>query len=133
MVVRKKSRRKWRRGHRTYHGSHKKWRGGGSRGGVGKAGMHKHKWSYTVKYEPEHFGKVGFKTIHTKQKNTINLKEIDELAKKENLKEIDLSKFGYDKVLASGKLTQPLIIKSKEFSQAAIKKIEEAKGKAVKV
>jgi large subunit ribosomal protein L15 len=33
------------RGRRTYHGSHKKARGGGSRGGRGQAGLHKHKWS----------------------------------------------------------------------------------------
>ncbi|MGA2874798.1 MAG: 50S ribosomal protein L15, partial [Nitrososphaerales archaeon] len=26
----------------------------GSKGGSGMAGLHKHKWSYTVKYMPDH-------------------------------------------------------------------------------
>lgn len=135
MVVRRPSKRKWRRGHRTYHGSHKKWRGGGSRGGRGKAGMHKHKWSYTVKYEPEHFGKEGFKKPKevSKKAAIINLEEIDKLAEKEKLKEIDLSQLGYEKVLGKGKLTQALTIKAKYFSKSAIKKIEQAGGRAVKV
>ncbi|MEM5801960.1 MAG: uL15m family ribosomal protein [Candidatus Aenigmatarchaeota archaeon] len=135
MVVKRHSKRKWRRGHRTYHGSHKKWRGGGSRGGRGKAGMHKHKWSYTVKYEPEHFGKEGFKKPKevSKKAAIINLEEIDKLAEKEKLKEIDLSQLGYEKVLGKGKLTQALTIKAKYFSKSAIKKIEQAGGRAVKV
>jgi len=135
MVVRKARRREKRRGHRTYHGSHKKWRGGGSRGGRGRAGLHKHKWSYVVKYEPEHFGKHGFKRPQSlvKEVRTINLRYIDKLAKKENKKEIDLSQFGYEKVLGGGKITLPLTIKAKYFSKQAVKKIEKAGGKVVKV
>lgn len=138
MVVRKPK--KQRRGERTYHGSHKKWRGGGSRGGRGLAGLHKHKWSYTTKYCPEHFGKLGIKA-KPKKIRAINLKDLDQsveklleqkLAEKEGNKiKIDLKKIGYDKLLGSGKVTKALIVEAKYFSKNAIKKLEEADGKAI--
>ena len=80
MVVRKKK--KQRRGERSYHGSHKKWRGGGSRGGRGQAGLHKYKWSYTTSYEPDHFGKSGFKPPVSKRIKAINLKDLDQMVEK---------------------------------------------------
>jgi large subunit ribosomal protein L15 len=133
MVVRKEKRHKKFRGHRTYHGSHKKWRGGGSRGGRGKAGMHKHKWSYTVKYEPNHFGKYGFKrpVAVAKKVSAINLWQLDEIAKKKNKKEIDVGQLGFKKVLGSGEVSQPLIVRAKYFSKTAVKKLEQAGGKVV--
>jgi large subunit ribosomal protein L15 len=141
MVVRIKKKR--RRGERTYHGSHKKWRGGGSRGGRGKAGLHKHKWSYTVKYEPEHFGKRGFKRPFARKAKGINLGEIEriseellakKLAEKEGEKiKINVLKLGYEKVLGKGKLKKPLIIEAKSFSKQAMKKLEEVGGKAIVV
>jgi large subunit ribosomal protein L15 len=145
MVVRKRKKHAKFRGHRTYHGSHKKWRGGGSRGGRGKAGYHKHKWSYVVKHEPEHFGKRGFTRPPevAKEVKAINLKDLDKmvgklleqkLAEKEQDKiKINLLKIGYDKVLGSGRVTRPLIIEAKSFSKQAIKKIEDAGGKVVKI
>jgi len=139
MVYRKEKKR--RRGERSYHGSHKKWRGGGSRGGRGLAGLHKHKWSYTVKYEPEHFGKKGFVPPTARKIKAINLKDLDQLAEKlleDKLAEkegdkikIDLKKIGYDKLLGSGKVTKPLIVEGKYFSKQAIKKLEEVGGKAI--
>jgi len=131
MVVRREKKR--RRGERTYHGSHKKARGGGSRGGRGKAGLHKHKWSYVVKYEPEHFGKTGFTPPRRKEVKSINLKELDEIAKEKNLDKINVLELGYEKVLGEGKLSKPLTIEAKFFSKKALKKIEEAGGKAVKI
>ncbi len=133
MVVRLKKKR--RRGERTYHGSHKKWRGGGSRGGRGQAGGHKHKYSYIVKYEPQHFGKRGFKSpVKILQKvKAINLQELQKIALKQNKTEIDVKEFGFQKVLGGGKISSPLVVKAKSFSKSAIKKLEEAGGKAVKV
>jgi len=124
-----------RRGERTYHGSHKKWRGGGSRGGRGKAGMHKHKWSYVVKYEPEHFGKKGFTVPlgSMKKIKSINLKILDKLAREKDLKSINVLELGYEKVLGGGRLTMPLTIEAKQFSKQALKKIEKIGGKAVKL
>lgn len=146
MVVRKKKKVRKFRGKRSYgYGSHKKHRGGGSRGGRGKAGLHKHKWSYTVKYAPEHFGKRGFKRPKgiVKRVESINLKELDQiaeslieqkLAEKEGDKiKINVSNLGFQKVLGSGKLTKPLIIEAKYFSKLAIKKLEKSNGQAVKI
>lgn len=144
MVVRKRKKHERFRGRRTYHGSHKKARGAGSRGGRGKAGLHKHKWSYTVKYEPEHFGKRGFKRPSkiVRKIKSINLKDLDQmveklleekLAQREDDKiKINLIQIGYDKLLGSGKVTKPLIIEAKYFSKQAIKKLEEVGGRAVK-
>ncbi len=141
MVVRKAKKR--RRGERSYHGSHKKWRGGGSRGGRGESGMHKHKWSYTVKYDPDHYGEKGFKRPEDAviMQRAINLnylnRQIENLLKKNlaakegNAIKINLGKIGYDKLLGSGKLDKPLIVESKYFSKSAIKKLESAGGKAV--
>ena len=90
---------------------------------------------------PDHFGKRGFKRPQKviKEIKTINLKELDVLVKKMveegKLKKekggikVDLTELGYDKLLGTGKITQPLIIRGKYFSENAIKKIEEAKGK----
>ncbi len=139
MVVRTEGKR--RRGERSYHGSHKKQRGAGSRGGHGEAGMHKHKWSWVLKYDPEHFGKKGFKPVVKKEIRTINLKDLDQLtdklleqklAEKDDDKiKIDLQKIGYDKLLGSGKVTKPLVVEGKYFSKQAVKKLEESGGKAV--
>jgi large subunit ribosomal protein L15 len=129
---------KRRRGERTYHGSHKKWRGGGSRGGRGKAGLHKHKWSYVVKYEPEHFGKKGFKRplAVRKEIKTINLEELEKISEKIAEKEgekfkINAVKLGYEKVLGKGRITKPLIVEARCFSKKAVEKLEKAGGKAV--
>jgi large subunit ribosomal protein L15 len=139
MVVRRA--RKQRRGERSYHGSHKKWRGHGSRGGRGNANLKKHKWSWTLNNDPDHFGKHGFKPRNYENIKTINLKELDQIADRlvnQKLAEmdgkkikIDLEKIGYNKLLGSGKVTKPLIIQAKYFSKKAIAKLEEADGQAI--
>ena len=143
MVVKIEPRRKWRRGHRTYHGSHKKWRGGGSRGGRGKAGMHKHKWTYTVKYAKDHFGKRGFKSVKQKRlkkkETSLNLIDLSKLIEKfkDKLEKIDgflkikLKDFGYTKLLGKGKITQPIIVEVENVTAKAKEKIEKVGGKVV--
>ena len=114
------------RGKKTGFGSKKKHRGGGSRGGRGLAGLHKFKWSWTVTQEPDHFKKPSMKP-KPKTTEPINLWQINDLALKNNLKEVDLK--GY-KVLSSGELTLPLVIKAEAFSKGAAEKIQGAGGKA---
>ena len=74
-----------------------------------------------------------------KQKvNAINVGELDELVDKlANAKQLetreekaflDLEKLGYNKLLASGKITKPLIVKVAAHSANAAKKVEEAGG-----
>jgi len=125
------------RGSRTHGygqvGQHRK-------GTKGKAGLHKHRWTYVIKYEPDYFEKRGFtsqKAISRKT-NVINVGELDELAhqltaeKKLERKQkkifLDLGKLGYDKLLGLGKITEPMLVKVVAHSEAAAKKIEEAGG-----
>lgn len=143
VVTREKKRRRF-RGHRTEHGAHRKWRGGGNRGGRGLAGGHKHKWSYVVKYDKTRFGSHGFTRHYTGAKATsITLSQIDSMidnfvqmkfAEKQGSSiRVDLTKAGYDKVLGNGSIKSPLEIHAKMFSKQAEAKIQEAGGKAVKV
>jgi large subunit ribosomal protein L15 len=143
VVVRRERKIRKRRGRGTGYGSHKKHKGGGSRGGRGLAGLHKHKVVTMIKYMPDHFGKKGFKRPKeaAKRIKSINLKDLDSMVegllqekKAEKTKEgikVKLSDLGYDKLLGAGKVTHPLIVEAKYFSRNAIKKLEENKGKAV--
>lgn len=130
------------RGSRTHGwGQVGQHRSGGSRGGRGKAGGHKHKWSYIVKYEPDYFGKHGFHRPTTQTTETINVGELEELvggllingkaAEEEGGVFIDLSLLGYDKLLGNGRATRPLIVKVGSSSGSAVRKIEEAGGRVV--
>ncbi len=125
-------------GSRTHgFGSHKKHRGKGSKGGKGYAGSTGHRKTWILKYEPEHIGKRGFKSLRRRRiapvKRSINLDELQKLAEKnKNMKmEIDAEKLGYDKILGRGELTKPFVIKARYFSAKAKEKIEAASGKAI--
>lgn len=120
------------RGSKTHgYGSKKKHRGKGSKGGKGYAGLSKHKKFFMLKYEPEHFGKRGSKSKTRKKIKSINLRDLEKIAK--GKKEINVKELGYDKVLGSGKLKRALTIKATYFSKKAIQKIEKVKGKVVKI
>ncbi len=121
------------RGRRTYHGSHKKHRGGGSRGGRGQAGMHKHKWSLTVAQGMVHFGKNGFKRPYAKSVKAVNLGKLSKIAEKKKVDSLNVLELGYQKVLGAGRLSKPLTIEAESFSKKAVEKIEKIKGKAVKI
>jgi large subunit ribosomal protein L15 len=145
MVVRKTKKILKRRGRGSGYGSHKKHRGGGSRGGRGLAGLHKHKRMTAIKYMPGHFGKKGFKRPQKvlREVKAINLKDlasrVDDLLKDKKIKEekegikINLSELGYDKLLGTGRIKHRLIVEAKAFSKNAIKKLQEKKGKAIVV
>ena len=97
--------------------------------------MHKHKWSLTVKYDKEHFGKFGFTrpAAVVEKISTINLDELEKISIRENKNDIDAIQLGFQKVLGRGKISKPLVVKAKQFSKSAIKKLEESGGKAVVV
>jgi large subunit ribosomal protein L15 len=131
------------RGSRTIGGgSSKKRRGAGHRGGRGMAGGHKHMWSWMVKYDPDHYGKSGFKrpqkTIYKFKPVNLDFldEKLDELVAKGLAREekgkivVDVTKIGYNKVLGKGRITRPVVIKSPKFSESATRKIEEAGGEA---
>jgi large subunit ribosomal protein L15 len=108
--------------------------------GYRKAGRHKAGWSYVLRYEPDYFGKKGFvspKSLKHKEK-IINLKNLDQIAEEISTEEkegkffINLEKLGYTKLLGTGKVTKPLIVKIASYSSSAIEKIKEAGGEIMK-
>ncbi len=114
------------RGRKTGYGAKKKHRGAGSRGGTGKAGLHKHKWSWTVTNEPDHFKKPSLKP-KPKMFSVMNLWQVNDIAAKQDLKELN---FPGVKILGAGEITKPLKIKAAAFSESASRKIKEAGGTA---
>ena len=132
------------RGSRTHgYGRVGQHRGKGMKGGSGKAGRHKHKWTYIVKYQRDYFGKHGFNPPHRKEVEVINVGDLDEKVeafleeklalKKDDGIHIDLHQLGYHKLLGRGQISHPLIIKVASHSQSAKKKVKKAKGKILQV
>ncbi len=124
-------------------GHHNKNRGAGNRGGKGNAGGHKGKWTWIIKYDPDHFGRSGFdlpaaiKHVY----NSVNVGDIDEnigRLLKEGVAEevkgqisIDVTKLNCEKVLGGGRASKPLTVKAHSFSKSAVKKIEASGGKVI--
>jgi large subunit ribosomal protein L15 len=118
-------------------------RGSGSRGGFGAAGMHKHMWTWVVKYAPTWFGKHGFNRPLTlaKEAREINVGEVDERAEKwlaEGIAKqegdtiiVDLSKLGFNKLAGRGKITKKLKIIVPHATSRAIEKVRSAGGEVV--
>jgi large subunit ribosomal protein L15 len=129
------------RGRRTHGRGKKGGRGAGLRGGKGNAGLHKHKYIYTVKYDPYHFGRYGFKRHASLivTKSTINVGNIQSelptfieygLAKKgEKGLVIDLTQSKYNKLLGGGSIKTPVTIRVQEATATARQKVEAAGGK----
>ena len=129
------------RGSRTHGRGKKGGRGAGLRGGKGNAGLHKHKHTYMVKYDPYHFGRHGFKRHASLQedKKTINVGAIESdmskfleygIAKKEGDKIVmDLTQSQYTKLLGGGNIKMPVTIRVHEATVKAKEKIEAAGGK----
>ncbi|KAA0034278.1 hypothetical protein IC582_023250 [Cucumis melo] len=121
-------------------GKHRKHPGG--RGNAG--GMHHHRILFD-KYHPGYFGKVGMRYFH-KLRNKfycpiVNVdkiwslipQEVKDKASKDNVPLVDVTQFGYFKVLGKGVLpeNQPIVVKAKLVSKIAEKKIKEAGGAVV--
>lgn len=119
------------RGSRTHGRGKKAGRGAGLKGGRGNAGLHKHKYIHMIKYMPDHFGRRGFKRPQKliKEEKTINVGLLEE--KFPDAKEVDLEKEGFDKLLGSGIVNKPFIVKVPKASKKAIEKIESKGGKVI--
>ncbi len=144
MVVRRRRKVRTQRGTRTHgRGCAKRGRGSGERAGTGLSGGHKQKWSYILKHMPDHFGKHGFKrpSAVREEVGTVNVGELDErldellqsgIARREGEKfVVDAGQLGFQKVLGGGRVTRPLEVIAKEFSESARRKLDEAGGRAV--
>ncbi len=96
------------------------------------------------KYHPGYFGKVGMRHFHYKKnpyhKPSVNIDQLWSMVGLEQRKEyakktdgtvplLDVSQFGFFKVLGKGKLPQqPIAVKAKFFSKQAEEKIKAAGG-----
>lgn len=124
------------RGKRTHGGGNvKNRRGAGNRGGKGRAGIWKHKFSSVTAAGIE-IGKRGFSREKIKREiETINVGEIEryaisgELKKENNMYVFD---FG-GKVLGAGTLSLPVLVRAKCFSKKAEKKVLDAGGKVERI
>lgn len=118
-------------GHRTHgRGNVKNRRGSGNRGGRGMAGICKHKVSWETKYSPGYFGKTGFTRPVGKDTKAINLYEINQRAVCNQLEKKG-GKYHFDfegKVLGSGQVTVPLVIRAASWSKNVEKKLGDAGG-----
>jgi len=115
-------------------------------GGRGNAGGFTHMRINFQKYHPDHFGKCGMRQFHRNPnhffKPTIDVEKVwallsdeyrQEVTKKSGVMPvIDVTEYGYFKVLGSGKMwPHPACVRAREFSERARKKIEECGGKCV--
>jgi len=120
-------------------GQHRK---SGMQGGKGLAGLHKHKFSWMVKYDPDHFGHpqlnppnrtIVKKWINVGALESLYLKIVgiapkEQTSKKQEKVEIDLLARGYDKLLGGGKISFPFSLRVKSFTASAKAKVEKAGG-----
>ena len=110
-------------------------RAAGRRGGKGNVGLMKHKWSWTIKYAPDYFKKIGFTPPGSKQLKDywVNVGQLDTLASKQNQKgntvTLNLQDMGYTKLLGSGELKGKFTVIVDSLSKLAKKKIELNGGK----
>ncbi len=128
------------RGSRTHGRGKKHGRGHGDRGGTGNAGLHKHKFKWMVKYDPDHFGHHGFVRHHHGLGETfsINVEDVERrldalaaegfAAKAGDAYEVDLGKAGFDKLLGGGRATVAMRITVATATESARAKVEAAGG-----
>lgn len=142
MTVNKRKKNSRQRGSHTHGwGAKKKHRGSGNRGGKGRAGSGKRSDSKKPSnWNHDYFGKRGFIPKGPKiEIKAMNIKDIEEnfskllsqklIEEKNGIYSIDLTKFGYNKLLGAGRATKRFIINVPYASQKAIDKIIKAGGK----
>ena len=130
MARERKSSRKFQGTRNHGKGNTKNRRGKGNKGGWGRAGMHKHRFTYITTYEPDFFGVHGFASVKKRRMKTINIYEIGQLAlsgKLEKKEGRDYFEF-QGKVLGTGSISKPVAVKAMAFSEGAEGKIKAAGG-----
>lgn len=114
-------------GNRTHgRGDTKRGRGKGNKGGIGNSGWNKHKWTKCAKNKKAWMNSSkGFTTPVDKSLKTINIFKISNMIEKGELK--DSYEFK-GKILGSGNIKLPILVKALSFTEKAKKKIEAAGG-----
>ncbi|MBN2422497.1 uL15 family ribosomal protein [Candidatus Woesearchaeota archaeon] len=133
------------RGTETHgHGSSKKRRGAGHRGGRGNSGSGKRgdaKIMKVTKGNKRYLGKYGFKSKNFRAITSINIEQIQQkldklilmkLIKNENnVYIVNLKEIGYDKLLSKGKVKNKFKFTVESASQSVIEKVKQAGGEVV--
>jgi len=119
-------------------------RGHGAKGGHGAAGMHKHRWSWVIKYAPTWFGKHGFNVPYVRKAKTriVNIGWIEEnieyllragVASKDEtgVITVDITKLGFNKLGGQGRISRVYRIVAPEATHKAVEKVKAAGGVVV--
>jgi large subunit ribosomal protein L15 len=139
MARRIKSKKRKYLGNRSYgRGNTKNGRGKGTRGGVGRAGYHKHKWLKTIKEGLHKSRRHGFVNRNSESVLTteITLAQLQRNVDKGLYKKSADGKYEVTlpvraKVLSQGTLTAALKISAGAFSAVAKEKIAKAGGQVL--
>jgi large subunit ribosomal protein L15 len=117
------------RGMRTHgYGQVGQHRHSGKQGGHGNAGLHKHKWSWMILNDPDHFGRDPFRPPgHPRPSKWVNVGELDGIAM--GARALDLASMGVGRLLGSGEVRGAYEVKVQSFTKKAQAKIEAAGGK----
>ena len=126
------------------HGSKKKHRGAGSRGGVGKAGSGKrgdHKLMKSTNYKNAgYLGRNGFTsqktpdtivTIDYLERSIVSLVAEGKASVSKDIYTIDIKVLGANKLLSKGTLTKKLNITAEKATKRATQKVEAIGGKVI--
>ncbi|EZQ03841.1 50S ribosomal protein L15 [Candidatus Acidianus copahuensis] len=139
MVVRREKKTRKFRGHRNMGwGTKGQHRDRGSEGGR-QIGMHKHKWSWIVKYGKGWYGKHGFVNPTTKVVSSISIQQLAQMLEsgklkaevKDGKKMVNLKEMGYQKLLGSGKINEPIVVVVDYCTDKAKGKIEKNGGEVI--
>jgi len=127
------------RGSRTHgYGQIGQHRHSGKQGGHGNAGLHKHKWSWLILHDPDHFGRDPFRPpsyYQTKVSKWANVGDLGSFVEqtrkgaKDGPISIDLESKGVEKLLGGGRVAGAFVVKVSSYTERAKKKLEEAGGR----
>ncbi len=142
MATRKRKVRKL-RGSRTHGwGTSGQHRAGGMLGGHGNAGLLRGKKSAVIRYGIQVKKKRLLPKLEDKRRSVTSIGQLGDLlarrdcahavSEHEGKKRIDLQALGFTKLLGSGKIEVPILVKVDSFSKSAAGKIEAAGGRVEK-
>lgn len=139
MATRMRKTRKF-RGSRTHGwGQIGQHRASGHKGGLGKAGLHKHLFSTLLKDNPDHFGHDSTHPPHPIiTKKWASIRDLDNMFSKYGKQDggkkvIDLDGLGYDKLLGGGQVKGAYSIRVQRYTASAEEKIKKAGGEVLAV
>ena len=142
MATRKRKVRKL-RGSRTHGwGTSGQHRESGMLGGHGNAGLFRHKKSSVIRYGIQLKKKTLLPRLEDKRRSVTSVGQLEDflvrrdsahaVSEQEGKKLLDLRALGFTKLLGSGKIQVPILVKIDSFSKSAAAKIEAAGGRVEK-